>query len=65
MITGFDQRSKLEIVVEKATMLPQQLTLTRLHAANFRVGGREAVTSEEINKTYTFDWVVPTSEPKK
>ncbi len=64
-ITAFDQRFKLEIVVEKATMLPQQLTLTRLHAMNFSMGGREVTASEEINKTYTFDWVIPEGGPKK
>jgi hypothetical protein len=64
-VTAFDQRFKVDIVFEKSTMLPQQLTITRLHGLGFRVDGREGTASEEINKTYTFDWVIPAGGPKK
>lgn len=64
-ITAFDVRFKVDIVLDKATMLPQQLTLVRLNSVTFKIGDREGIVSEEINKTYTFDWVIPNPEPKK
>jgi hypothetical protein len=64
-ITAWDQRFNVDIVVEKATGLPQQLTLTRFHALNVRMQGREEGGSEEIKKTYTFNWLVPHEEGKR
>ena len=58
-ITVFDQRFKVDIVVEKKTMLPQQLTLTRLHTFDFEMQGRSEGASEEIMKTYSFAWTMP------
>ena len=58
-ITLFDQRFKVDIVVEKKTMLPQQITLTRLHTFDFEMHGRNEGASEEITKTYTFAWTIP------
>ena len=58
-LTVFDQRFKVDIIVEKKTMLPQQLTITRLHTFDFEMGGRSEGVSEEITKTYTFTWTIP------
>ena len=58
-ITVFDQRFKVEIVVDKKTMLPQQLSITRLHTFDFEMQGRSEGVSEEITKTYTFAWTMP------
>ena len=62
-ITGWDQRFEVNIVVDAATTLPQQLTLTRLHAIEVTVQGHAERGSEEITKTYDFQWTVP--EQKK
>jgi hypothetical protein len=64
-ITAWDQGFKVDIVVEKATMLPQQLTITRFNAMNFRIEGQDSSGSEEITKTYTFAWLFPDAERKK
>ena len=58
-LTVFDQRFKVDIIVEKKTMLPQQLTITRLHTFDFEMEGRSEGVSEEITKTYTFAWTMP------
>lgn len=59
VVTALDQRFKVDIVVDKATMLPQRLTITRLHAMEMSVQGRSGKLSEEITTTYTFTWLVP------
>jgi hypothetical protein len=64
-ITAWDQGFKVDIVVEKGTMLPQQLTITRLNAVSFRMGGRDGSGSTEITKTYTFAWLLPDAEREK
>jgi hypothetical protein len=65
VINDWDQRIKVDIVVDKATMLPQQLTLTRSHALGVSVQGRSERGSEETTKTYTFTWTLPDGERKK
>jgi hypothetical protein len=65
VITGWDQRFKVEIVIDKATTLPQHLTITRLHALEARVQGRAERASEEITKVYTFAWTLPDGGRKK
>ncbi|MFN2414609.1 MAG: hypothetical protein ABR603_05655 [Pyrinomonadaceae bacterium] len=65
VITGWDQRFKADIVVDKATALPQQLTLTRLHAIEASLQGRTERVSEEITKAYTFVWTLPGDGQKK
>jgi hypothetical protein len=65
VITDFDQRFEADIVVDKATTLPQQLTLTRLNAMEATFQGHAERASEEITKTYNFAWTVPSGEPKK
>jgi hypothetical protein len=64
-ITAWDQGFKVEIVVDKATMLPQQLTIIRRSTANFRIEDQEGSFSDEITKTYTFAWLLPDAERKK
>ncbi|MET0624960.1 MAG: hypothetical protein ABW250_18570 [Pyrinomonadaceae bacterium] len=64
-ITGWDQRHKVEIVVDKATMLPQQLTITRLSSIEASFQGRTERMSEEITKTYAFAWTLPGGGQKK
>lgn len=59
VITGWEQRIKLEIAVDKATMLPQQLSLTRFHSMHIRAQGRTETGSEETTKVYTFNWTLP------
>ncbi len=65
VITGWEQKLKADIVVDKATMLPQQLTITRLHAMEVSGQGRSERGSEESTKAYTFTWLIPAGEPKK
>jgi hypothetical protein len=65
VITGWDQRFKADIVVDKATTLPQRLTLTRLHTIEIRAQGRTEGGSEEITKAYTFVWTLPGDGQKK
>ena len=65
VITGWEQRVKADIVVDKATMLPQQLTLTRFHAMEITAQGRSERGSEETTKAYTFTWLLPDGGRKK
>jgi hypothetical protein len=64
-VTAWDQRFKVDIVMDKATMLPQQLTLTRIHSMDISVRGESGTASEEMTKTYTFTWLLPEAEGKK
>lgn len=65
VVTAWDQRVRADIVIDKATTLPQQFTLTRFHALNVRVrGGGEEGGWEEITTTYTFAWRLPNEERK-
>ena len=65
VITGWEQRLKADIVVDKATMLPQQLTLTRFHAMEISEQGRTGRGSDESTKAYTFTWRLPDGGQKK
>lgn len=65
VVTGWDQRFKVDIVVDKATTLPQRLTLTRLHTIEASLQGRAERISEEITKSYTFTWTLPEGGGKK
>jgi hypothetical protein len=64
-VTAWDQRAKVDIVVDKATMLPQQLTITRVHAMDVSAQNESGSGSEEITKAYTFAWLLPDGERKK
>jgi len=55
-VTGFEQRFKLSIVVDKRTMLPQQLTMTRLQSVEFESSNQSF--SEDVTKTMNFAWVL-------
>ena len=65
VITDWDQRVRVELVIDKATTLPQQLTLTRSHSLKVRVGGRTEDGSEEVTNAYTFNWTLPGDGQKK
>lgn len=65
VITGWEQRIKVEIVVDKATTLPQHLSLTRFHSMQISAQGRTEGGSEEITKVYTFTWTLPGGVQKK
>lgn len=65
VITGWDQRVRVEIVVDKATTLPQQLSVTRFHSMQISAQGRTEGGSEEITKVYTFAWTLPGGVQKK
>lgn len=58
-ITVFDQRFKVDIIVDKKTMLPQQPMIISLHTFDFEMHGRSEGVSEEITKTCTFAWTMP------
>ena len=64
VITDWDQGIKVDIVVDKATMLPQQLTISRSHTLAVTTQGRTERGSEEITKAYTFTWLLPDGERK-
>ena len=55
-VTGFEQRFKLSIVVEKTTMLPKQLTLSRFQSVEFESSTQSF--SEDVTKTMNFAWVL-------
>lgn len=59
IVTAFDQRFKVDIVVEKTTMLPQHLKITRIHnlTLKHKMPAREEIGSEEYSATYTFTWL--------
>ena len=65
VITDLDQQHKVDLVVDKATTLPRQLTITRLHAFGLSHQGRTGRASEEIKKSYTFVWTLPGDGQKK
>lgn len=55
-VTEFDQRFKANIVVDKETLLPQQLTMSRIQ--NVEVESSNVRFSEEVTKTLNFAWVL-------
>lgn len=61
-VTGFEQRFKLSIVVDKSTMLPQQLTMTRLQRVEFESSNQSF--SEDVTKTMNFAWVLKHEDKK-
>ncbi|HKR12426.1 MAG TPA: hypothetical protein VJT15_10235 [Pyrinomonadaceae bacterium] len=63
-ITLFDQRFKVDIVLDKQTMLPQQLTITRVHNLELDTPGANQGFTEEITKSYTFAWVLKQEDKK-
>ena len=58
-ITAFDRQFKVDIVVEKTTMLPHHLKLTRIHNLTVKpkLPAREEIGAEEYSTTYTFTWL--------
>ena len=58
-ITAFDRQFKVDIVVEKTTMLPHHLKLTRTHnlTVKHKMPAREEIGAEEYSTTYTFTWL--------
>ncbi|HEX6101207.1 MAG TPA: hypothetical protein VF432_33130 [Thermoanaerobaculia bacterium] len=65
VITDLQQQSVVDIVVDKATTLPQQLIITRLYGIETTVEGRAERGGQTNTKTYHFDWTVPGGEQKK
>lgn len=61
-VTGFEQRFKMSILVEKTTLLPQQLTMTRLQSVEFESSNQSF--SEEVTKTMSFAWVLKQENKK-
>ncbi len=55
-VTGFEQRFKVSIIVDKRTMLPQQLTMTRLQSVQFESSDQSF--SEDVTKTMNFAWAL-------
>lgn len=49
-ITLFDQQFKVDIIVAKSTMLPQQLTITRLHTFDLEVQGIKTASRKKLQK---------------
>ena len=58
-ITAFDRMFKVDIVLDKTTMLPHQLKLTRSHSLTMKnpILARDQTGSEEVLTTYTFTWL--------
>lgn len=65
VITDFEQQFKVEIIVDKATTLPQQLIIAGFNAIKVTVQGRTERAGESMTKTYDFDWTGPGGEEKK
>lgn len=62
-ITAFDRQFKVDIVLEKTTMLPHRLKITRTHNLTFthKMPARDEIAADEYSTTYTFTWI---SAPK-
>lgn len=60
-VTDWDQRIKVAIVVEKKTMLPHHLKVTRFHSltVKHKVLGESQTSWGEYSTTYTFAWQKP------
>jgi hypothetical protein len=60
VITDWDQRIKVEMVVEKKTMLPQRLKMTRFHTltVKHKILGESQTSGGEYSTTYTYDWLL-------
>lgn len=60
-VTDWDQRIKVDIVVEKKTMLPHHLKVTRFHSltVKHRISGESQTSWGEYSTTFTFAWVLP------
>lgn len=56
-IADWDQQIKVDIVVEKKTMLPQHLKITRIQNMTIKGKARDETGSEEYSTTYTFNWL--------
>ena len=61
-VTGFEQRFKVSILVDKRTMLPEQLTMSRLQSVESE--SSNFGFSEEITKTMSFAWVLKHEDKK-
>ena len=61
-VTGFEQRFKVSIILDKSTMLPQQLTMTRLQSVQFESPNQSF--SEDVTKTMNFAWVLKHEDKK-
>jgi len=59
IVTAFDQRFRVDIVVEKTTMLPHHLKITRIHTVTLKhkMAARDETGSAEYSATYTFTWL--------
>lgn len=59
IVTAFDQQFKVDIVVEKTTMLPHHLKITRINnlTLKHKMPARDETASEEYSATYTFTWL--------
>jgi hypothetical protein len=66
-ITGWDRQLKVDAVVDKLTMLPQHLKITRIHKLTLthKLPVREESAAEEYSTTYTFTWLHSASDGKK
>jgi hypothetical protein len=59
-ITAWDQQIKVDIVVDKTTMLPHHLKITRLNSITLKhktLPQDEGGSQEELTTTYTFTWL--------
>lgn len=58
-ITDWDQHINVEIVVEKKTMLPQHLKISRFHSLTVsdRMSGQSQTSWGDYSTTYTFTWL--------
>jgi len=61
-VTGFQQRFKVTIIVDKGTMLPRQLTMTRIQS--IEVDSSNLSFSEEATKTMNFAWALKQEDKK-
>lgn len=59
IVTAFDQQFKVDIILEKTTMLPHHLKLTRIHNLTLKpaTSAPAETGTEEISTTYTFTWL--------
>lgn len=64
-VISLDQQFKVDIVMDKTTMLPQTLTINRLQKVEFQAPAQNNPGfSEEVTKSYTFAWVLKPEDKK-
>ncbi len=56
LVTAFEQQRSADILLETATMLPQELRLRKSSTLGLKTEGKGEITTETTKTTYVFTW---------